>query len=156
MRSEMKSRGRRDQRGNAVMEVALLAPWIFFLFAGVFDFGFYSYALIATQNAARGAVLYTSSQPDSAEDDETACILALGELSALPNTRSLAPPCPTAASSISDSFPVAVDAERITGPDGEPSSRVSVTYRTIPLIPIPGLTGRMTFTRTVEMRIREN
>ena len=37
-----------------------MAPWIFFLFMGTLDFGFYAYAIIATQNAARVAVMQTS------------------------------------------------------------------------------------------------
>ncbi len=44
---------KRRQRGGSLVEVALLAPWIFFLFVGIFDFGFYAYAAICTQNAAR-------------------------------------------------------------------------------------------------------
>jgi hypothetical protein len=37
--------------------------------------------------------------------------------------------------------------------DGDPAGQVSVTYTTIPLIPIPGvLTGQMTITRVVQMR----
>ena len=29
-----------------MVEVALLSPWIFFLFVGIFDFGFYAFAVI--------------------------------------------------------------------------------------------------------------
>src|SRR5947207_14797502 len=54
------NRGPWKERGHAVIEVSLMAPWIFFLFMGTLDFGFYSYAIIATQNAARVAVMQTS------------------------------------------------------------------------------------------------
>src|SRR5438128_767679 len=54
MKPEVRHR-RRRQDGHAVIEIALLAPWIFFLFAGTLDMGFYLSALIATQNAARVA-----------------------------------------------------------------------------------------------------
>lgn len=52
-------------RGHAVIEVALLSPWIFFLFVGTLDMGFYTHALIATQNAARvGRRTYIEKQLD--------------------------------------------------------------------------------------------
>jgi hypothetical protein len=37
---------KRNQResSSSIVEVALLAPWIFFLFIGMFDFGFCAYA----------------------------------------------------------------------------------------------------------------
>ncbi len=63
------------------MEVALMAPWIFFLFVGVFDMGFYCYAAICTQNAARAVALsYAQDGIPSIK-----CTVALGELSMLPN-----------------------------------------------------------------------
>jgi Flp pilus assembly protein TadG len=49
-----------DERGHAMLEAALLLPWVLFLFVGAFDLGFYNYALISTQNAARVAAWYTS------------------------------------------------------------------------------------------------
>ena len=42
--------------GHAVVEIALMSPWILLLFVLIFDFGFYSYAAISTANAARAAV----------------------------------------------------------------------------------------------------
>ena len=33
-------RRKKREAGNAMVEVALMAPWIFFLFVGIFDFGF--------------------------------------------------------------------------------------------------------------------
>src|SRR5690348_3763138 len=50
-------RGR--EGGHAVLEAAFLMPWLIFLFIGAFDMGFYSYALICTENAARVATMYT-------------------------------------------------------------------------------------------------
>ena len=48
-------------RGQALVELAILAPWIFFLFISVVDTGFCLVAVIGVQNAARAAALYTSS-----------------------------------------------------------------------------------------------
>ena len=51
-------RRKKGQSGSSIVEVALLSPWIFFLFVGIFDFGFYAYAAICTQNAARAAAFW--------------------------------------------------------------------------------------------------
>lgn len=132
-------------RGHSVIEVALLAPWIFFLFVGLFDFGFYAYALICVENAARVAVMYTSDGTNSAGDSAIACQYALGELTMLPNLKT----------AIACGGPLSVTAQSVTGADGHAASTVSVRYQTIPMIPIPGLlAGQMTITRTVQMRLR--
>src|SRR5262249_52325353 len=109
---------RRPSRGHSVVEVALLCPWIFFLLAGILDVGFYSYGLIAAENAARAAVEYTSKSTTTAADSAGACQYALDGLQALPNVRTL--------SSCSAS-PLIVSASKVTGADGSQASSVSVT-----------------------------
>lgn len=142
----VRSNGRDRERGQAVVEVTLLAPWIFFLFIGALDLGFYSYALICAQNAARVAVAYTSSAPSMASNSTAACDAALGEMRSMANVRNL---------TSCDSLPLLVTAAAVTGADGAPASRVSVTYRTDQLIPIPGLLmGSLRVTRTAEMRVQ--
>lgn len=149
-------RRRRSESGHAVIEVALLAPWIFFLFVGVLDFGFYAYAAISTQNAARAAVLYTSRAGSTAGDKTTACLnYVLPELRSMPNVGTSVTSCGT----INSSSVVNVDAvpvDQANSADGGFASRVTVQYRTLPMIPIPGLVmGQMTLTRIVEARILE-
>src|ERR1700688_1032897 len=73
---------KRREGGSSIVEMALLSPWIFFLFVGIFDFGFYAYAAICTQNAAR-AVALAAAQTASAS--VTPCGAALGEMRMLPN-----------------------------------------------------------------------
>lgn len=129
-----------------MLEFAVFAPWFLFIAAGVLDWGFYSYALISVQNAARGAALYTSSSSGSAADSATACALVLGELRSLPN---ISPQLSTCGGD-----PLVVSAEAVTGPDNQAASRVTVTYTTVPLIPIPGiLSGQITIRRTVELKV---
>ena len=136
------------------METALLAPWIFLLFVGVFDFGFYAYAAISTQHAARVAVLYTSSSEANATDSATACRYALKALQDMPNMVGVSA-CASSAAGISPTGPLAVTATAIaSGPDNAPAAQVSVTYQTVPLFPIPGLMGQMTITRTAQMRVQ--
>ena len=137
---------RRSQRGNSLVEFSLLAPWVLFLFVGVFDMGFYTYSLTSVENAARVAAEYTSRSPQTAADTAGACTRALAELSTLSNLRNV---------SSCNSSPLVVTAASAAGPDGRPASSVTVTYSGTRLIPIPGLlTGQLSFSRTVQMRVK--
>lgn len=139
---------RAGNRGHAVIETALMLPWIVFLFVGVLDFGFYSYAAISVQNAARVAALNTSLTSGTVSDTGGACYYAVQEVLSLPGVTS---------GMSCTALPLKVAASGVTGPDGKPASVVAVTYQTLPLIPIPGLlTGRMTMTRNVYMRVKGN
>jgi Flp pilus assembly protein TadG len=138
---------RHAERGGAMLELALLAPWIFFLFAGALDCGYFSYALISVESAARVAALYASTSTSTATDSGTACTYVLQELRSLPNIGASTTSC--------GASPVTVSAQIQNGSDGTAASLVSVTYQSLPLIPIPGLLqGRYTWTRTVKMRLR--
>ena len=140
------SKFKRRSRGHAVIEISLMAPWFFFLFMGTLDFGFYSFAIIATQNAARVAVMQTSATTLTAANNALACQYALNELNALPNATALVN-CAA--------LPVIVTATSVVDADGKTASQVAVTYQTINMIPIPGLTGRLTLTRVAQMRLRQ-
>jgi Flp pilus assembly protein TadG len=100
---------RSKKRGHAALEVALVAPWIFFLFAGAFDIGFYAHALISAQNAARVAAEYTATSPSTAADTTAACRYVLDEMYQLRNVRSL---------STCNALPLIVTATEVTGADG--------------------------------------
>jgi Flp pilus assembly protein TadG len=137
---------RRKRRGSALVELTMLSPWIFFLFIGIIDIGFYSYGLISVENAARIAAEYTSQTSTTASDQAGACTKILAELSNLSNVASL---------TSCGATPLVVTANAVTGPDGGAATSVSVTYQTISLIPIPGLLqSQLTFTRNVKMRIK--
>ena len=137
------TRRRSRMRGHAALELALLSPWIFFLFAGTLDMGFYAYSLISTQNAARVAAEYTSHSISASNDSAGACRYAIDELSGMSNVRGL---------TTCTALPLVVTAQKITDFDSAIASSVSVTYQTNMLIPLPGLPGRLTITRTVQMR----
>src|SRR5579871_4100253 len=130
------------QSGHAILEVSMIAPWLLFLFSGVFDMGFYEYCLISTENAARVAALYTSSNSAYAGDSTGACTYALAEMQNLSNVSNL---------TTCGGSPLTVTASAVTGVDGNSASSVSVAYTTNQLIPIPGLTGKTTVTRVVQM-----
>lgn len=150
----------RGTKGHAIVEVAFMIPWLFFLFVGVFDFGFYAYALISTSNAARVAALHTSSSLGAAGDAPGACTHVVQELQYMPNVGTSLPTTCTCAGATCTSGPVRVTADAITGtacPDGVSTaqcSRVTVTYTTINLIPIPMLNPPGSVTRIVEARVK--
>lgn len=134
---------RRRKKGSAMLELVLIGPWIFFLFIGVLDWGFYSYALICLQSAARSAALYTSRSSATAADTTSACTIVLAEMKSIPNVGAT---CAT--------NPI-VSAVSFTGPDSATATKVTVTYTSLSLIPIPGiLAQQFTITRIVKMRLR--
>ncbi len=160
----------RDQSGSAVIEAALMMPWIAFLFVGILDFGFYSTAAIATQNAARAAAIQLAN--GSTID---ACQTILNELRLMPNTFGVTT-CGALPSDVTNAMPVAYCATTLndtanttcsstytkcadcagspaTGTNAK-SIQAVVTYQTVPLVPIPGiLMGQMRLTRIAEARV---
>ena len=140
------SKRRSTTRGHAAMEVALFAPFIFFMFAGALDMGFYEVSLIATQNAARVAAEYTSKSASTAVDSAAACTYVLDEMKTISNVHNL---------TSCGASPLVVTATSLpAGVDGSPATSVSVTYTSDKMIAIPGLTNKLSVTRTVQMRIR--
>ena len=139
------SHRKQRSRGHSVLEVALMAPWIFLLFVGVLDFGFYAYALISTQNAARVAALHNSISKEAASDpDSSGCAMAQTELKWAAYGRTL---------SCSGS-PLSVNSQLVTGADGNDAAQVTVTYQTMLMIPIPGvLSSQLTINRTAQTRV---
>lgn len=139
------------EAGGAVVEIALLMPWIVFLFVGILDVGFYSYAMIVTENAARVSALQASVSSAASSDSNNACVVALQEMSSLPNTVGLTS---CGSGTVSTSAPVSVVATSVDHGGGDISSRVTVMYQTLPLIPIPGiLPSQMTLSRSAEVRV---
>ena len=168
---------KRRQRGGSIVEVALMAPWIFFLFVGIFDFGFYAYAAICTQNAARVVAL---SAAQTATASVGSCGAALGELTMLPNIGANPPgtKCSVVATtpSVTQSVPVNVCVGALNGKTGTAVCGLAadkctdsiasgatdnqstntcqlavVTYQSIPLVPIPGIMmGQFTLSRAAE------
>ena len=143
------------ERGSAVVEISLLAPWILFLFVGVFDMGMYTYSMMGVENAARVAAEYTSSSPSVAADATGACTRVLQEVSMLPNVSSQAD-CNSGGSNTV--VVTATSLDNTTTPqsvDGKLATQVQVSYTGQQLIPIPGLLmGKLTITRIVEMRVK--
>jgi hypothetical protein len=148
----MRQKRNRDtrERGQAVVEVTLMMPWIVFLFFGVFDFGFYAHAAICTQNAARAAAVAAS---ETATAIVTPCSAALGEFRMLPNVG-------YNPSLTCGSLPVIVTLNTLATctlcdhGTTYPTKQAVVQYQSVPVFPIPGImNGQMTMTRVAAMRV---
>jgi Flp pilus assembly protein TadG len=160
---KIKVERKRAQCGHAVVEVALMAPWIFLLFMGILDFGFYAYSAISVENAARAAALFTSSDPGEAANSAGACVYALQELQNAANIGSGAA-CDgsghikVGANTIATITAVeaAVVPAVIAPCDSKTTlcdaSQVTVTYKSPGMIPIPWLPGVYNITRIVTMK----
>lgn len=140
-----------------MVEFALIFLVLFPLVLAAFDGGFYGYAFIAVQNAARAAALRNSGGLDSAADQTTACSLVVDELQGLPNIGgSFASPCTIS--------PVVVTAQLLCAtpsacsgtaatPDGQPGAQVTVAYTMPEVFQIP-FVGPGALTISSEMKIR--
>jgi len=146
--AESKTMPVRRRSGNSIIELTFMMPWLLFLFVGVFDTGFYCYALIATQNAARAVAVHNSISKAAATDpDGSGCQIAVFELKTAAYGRSMTA-CAAAPLQVVSTY------ETSNTPDGNAAAKVVVTYQTVALIPIPGLlSGQMTITRTAWMAV---
>src|SRR5215813_3144392 len=108
-------------RGGAMLELALLSPWIVFLFVGALDWGFYAYSLIALENATRSAAVYTSASTGNSTDSATACQILVNQMSTVINMSGV---------NTCSGAPLSLSLSTVTGPDNTDASQVSVTYTT--------------------------
>ena len=147
-----------QQRGQAAVEVALMLPWIVLIFAAIVDFGFFAYAFISVENAARAAALYTSTDPLLAANAGAACQYAQGEAAYLPGVAASCTGATAGTMSVTATLggALACPPPGPGNPGGGTSpcdSIVTVTYTTRQLFPLPFLPGRFTINRTAQMRI---
>ena len=143
----MRLLGRKNREGQALIEVTVMAPLMLLLFAAVVDIGFFCYAAVCTENAARVGALHAATDRDlaaSATINQYVRADVCAEMKALPN---IGTACPDSALSVS------TVGQPFTGADGQPATQVTVTYTTVPLFRIPGLMSRYSITRVVQVRL---
>jgi Flp pilus assembly protein TadG len=153
----MLKKSQKRQKGNALVEFALIAPLLFPLILVIFDFGLYAFAFISVQNAARVGVLRNSGGVESATDQSSACSMAIEELRGMPNIGT------TFSSTCSDA-PLSVTAVLLCPTptncsgsfatvDSQPAAQVTVSYQVPDLFRFP-LISPQTITRSSQMRMR--
>jgi len=140
------------RRGSALVEASLLAPLLFFLFLGLTNFGFFVYAFITVGNAARAAAQATA-RTMLVTNTARACGVALREMRSLPNVAPLAATWPCSGPPLF--VPPLTGVVVMLTTDNTPAltTRVTVSYDTIQLFPLPFLSGKMTINRTAQMRV---
>jgi len=140
----------------------------------VLDFGFYAYALISVENAARAVALQTSKSkiaagaPDGSKSTlpATACTVALSELSYTGYGRSFPSNCrdatldnldpKTATCGPTDTHILDITTSLLanSGEDSTDAAQAEVKYETVTMIPIPGVIPRCFWIdRTWQMKI---
>ena len=158
--------GRDGRKGSAIVEAAFMMPWIAFLFVGILDCGFYFHAAMATQNAARAVAIQTAGGAAT-----NACQAAKNEMGMLTNVANMGA-CAASQAAVSDAAPIWVCSGILTNTSasvcGQPAAicadcpldntstsiQAVVTYRSIPLIPIPGILPlRLQLTRIAEASV---
>jgi len=165
---------KRNRKGSAVVEAALMMPWVCFLFVGILDSGFYTYAAMATQNAARAVAIQTANTGGTLTSAQM-CAAAKSELLLLPNV-GLIGNCAATLAGVDNANPIWVCAGILNDTASAPcvppavkcadcagsgatatnarSIQAVVTYRSVPLVPIPGiLTTQLQLTRIAETRV---
>lgn len=137
-----------------------MSPWILLLFAAIFNFGFYAYALISAENAARVGALTASQTWGAASDGTTVCLQVLEEMRYLPN---VGPTTTCNCSGVScTAGPMQITLQPISGTtclEGVAAARcarVTLSYQTVPLFPLPYLTGQLTIVRVAEAKVGES
>ena len=129
-----------------MLELALLSPWIIFLFIGALDWGFYAYSLITLEDATRAAVTYAASGSSNYTQTAAICTIVTDEMKTLIKMNGSA--------TCGGSSPVSISSTQVTGPDNATAVQVSVTYTTPQMIPIPGLLAKQfTITRSLTMKL---
>jgi hypothetical protein len=130
-------------RGQSSVEIAFMAPWLFFLFVGVVDLGFWSYQMICLENAVRIVGLYASE--NGTANTPRMKQLACSELDRVINI-------PSGASCHSSSLVQVSVLPSIAAAGNAPERfRLSLQVRMTPMIPIPGLLTTSNITRLVEV-----
>ena len=138
-RRRLNARNRGD-RGQALVELAMIAPILIILMLGVIDYGRVYFAYVSVTNGARIGADYAASGPTQAAD--TAAIKA----AALTDTGDLL-----------DQSPTNPEVTVVTANDsqGRLYADVTMTYTFSTLFPWPGLPASIDVERTVRSRVTQ-
>jgi len=148
--------GRSRRRGAVMVEFAMTAVLLLVMALCTFDLGFYAYAFISIQNAARSAALHNSGGLGSAADQSTACEIAIRETEGLPNIDQAAVSgCSEAPLQVSSALCEGTTSclGSTTSADGEHAAVVQIAYTLPPLFRITQA-WPASISRTVQMKVR--
>jgi len=155
MRRATAARARRE-RGNAIVEFAVMAPLLAVLFFGVIQTAFYGVAFVSVENAARAAAMRNSFGTDSAADQSAACTIVTEELASVLKTSGALPTpgCSSAPLVVESKLcgnGVACSGTQMSA-DGKPAASVTVRLTLPSWIPLPFISQ---IVRRAEMKVRQ-
>ncbi|HEU0119452.1 MAG TPA: TadE/TadG family type IV pilus assembly protein [Bryobacteraceae bacterium] len=147
---------RQRNRGNAVIEFAVMAPMIAVVLFGVLETAFYGVIFLSVENAARSAAMRNSFGSDSAADQQSACTIAREELDSILKTNGSLPAPGCSSAPLVVTSKLCGDGVACTGSqmsaDGKAATAVTVRLTVpswVPMRLIPEIT------RTAEMKVRQ-
>lgn len=130
----------RYQRGQSLVEFALLLPLLLIILLGVVDFGRVYFAYVSVTNAARNGAEYASASTEKAADLDGIRQAALADTENLLNTTPTNPD---------------VSAETGLDSQGKTYASVTVSYTFETLVSWPGMPHSVDMERTVRMRVAQ-
>ena len=138
-RRRLNTRNRGD-RGQALVELALIAPILIILMLGVIDYGRVYFAYISVTNGARIGADYAAAGPAEAADTAAIKAAALGDTTNLLNQSPTNPE---------------VTVTTANDSQGRLYADVTMTYTFTTLFPWPGLPTSINVERTVRSRVAQ-
>jgi Flp pilus assembly protein TadG len=153
------------QGGNALVEFAVVAPFLILLTVGVLDLGRYAYFSIQVANAARAGAAYGSQNLVTAKNTTGMAAAVAADVSPNPIGTITASPAPTylygcwdtSSASLASPFPAATTAANgcsVSTQTPVPYVQVSATGQLKALINVPYLPSTITVTSTSVMRVQ--
>ena len=135
-----RSHDRRRERGQALVELAMIAPVLIILMLGAIDFGRVYFAYVAVTNGARNGADYASAGSVEAADLTTIKAAVVADTNELLNTS-----------------PTNPDVTVLTSTDGQGRlyADVTVQYTFTTIFDWPGLPSSVDLERTVRARVAE-
>ena len=131
---------RRRERGQGLVELALITPVFLILALGIFDYGRVYFAYVSVTNGARTGADYAAANPTQAADLAGIKAAALTETNELLDTSETNP---------------SVAVTTGTDTNGSPYADVTMTYTFTTLFGWPGLPDSFDVQRTVRASIGE-
>jgi len=131
----MRIQSRRKERGAAAVELALLLPFLMFMFVLAIDYGRIFFFSVTITNCARAGAVWASDPFEQTESPYTT--VAQAALAEAPNFS----PQPSVSSSYG------------TDSDGNPYVEVTVTGTFSTMTRYPGVPSSTTLTRRIRMRV---
>lgn len=141
----------RNTEGSSFIELALLLPFLFFLFVGAVDLGRLYFMCVEVAGAAQAGALYGVQNPSDTSGMQTAASAGASSLSGITTTASYGCECS--------------DGSSVTASCGTTPSctynyvnyvDVSSSVQYTPIFNYPGLPSNMTLTRETRMRVGSN